>query len=126
MNDNVAHLLAENAFLKERIAILEKELKGEMFNSPPEWKLTWAQDAILGILLKRSIVTTDVMEAFLYSDRKQEWPSRNNVRVLVFLLRKKLREHGIEIVNHRRKGYQISDVDKRKILQLTGELNGSH
>lgn len=120
MND--VNLSAENAFLKERIAILEKELKGEMFCAPPEWKLTWAQEVILGALLKQPIVTMNAMEAVLYSDRTNDWPSRNNVRVLIYLLRKKLKEYGIEIVNHKYRGYRISDADKRKI----GEANGSH
>jgi hypothetical protein len=49
----------------------------------------------------------------------------HRVKVAIFKLRKKLREHGIEVSTCRGLGYYLDDENKTKIEMLMGEKDGT-
>jgi len=46
--------------------------------------------------------------------------ARHRVKVAIFKLKKKLREHGIEVCTRRGLGYYLDDENKAKLKQLIG------
>src|SRR5262245_65625804 len=84
--------------LQNRIYELEEQL-GARTEFPPIFGLTLSEEALLGVLFKREIVTQTAAFAILYGSRVDGGPSdpKNVVSVLIMRLRKKLAAQGIEI-----------------------------
>src|SRR5262245_23466584 len=82
-------------WLQNRIHELEGVL-GVNTEFPPILGLTLSEEALLGVLFKREIVTYDTAFAILYGSRADGGPSdrKNIISVLIMRLRKKIAAYG--------------------------------
>jgi DNA-binding response OmpR family regulator len=114
--------------LQNRIYELEEQL-GARTDFPPILGLTLSEEALLGVLFKREIVTQAAAFAILYGSKADGGPSdpRNVVSVLIMRLRKKIAAHGIEIKTRNGVGYYMTTEAKtrlRKIIETAGQDQG--
>ena len=116
--------------LRERIVELEEEvrqLRAEMVPTDATFLgfLTRNETTLLMGIYKREIAN------YAYLDRITENPDKYNRytdinhealrnRVSIWKLRKKMREHGIEIKTWRGVGYYLDDENKAKLMTLMG------
>ncbi len=99
----------ETARLRDRIEELER-LLGMREVLPRPWGLTRREAAVLGILLKRQVMSaTQLFEAVWGGDSERE---TKIVEVVVCKLRAKLRAHGIAIRTEYGAGYFIPPQEK--------------
>ena len=105
--------------LQNRIYELEEQL-GATTEFPPILGLTLSEEALLGVLFKREIVTQTAAFAILYGSRADGGPSnpRNVVSVLIMRLRKKIAAHGIEIKTRNGAGYYMTTEAKNQLRSV--------
>jgi len=105
--------------LQNRIYELEEQL-GATTEFPPILGLTLSEEALLGVLFKREIVTQTTAFAILYGSKADGGPSdpRNVVSVLIMRLRKKIAAHGIEIKTRNGVGYYMTIEAKNQLRRL--------
>lgn len=91
--------------LEEQVRQLKKVLV-PVFVTPVEWGLTRKQQALFCMLLKREIVTRDMLDA-------AEIATINNTPrycdVILHNLRKKLKKFGFEVKNEWGRGWRLVD-----------------
>jgi DNA-binding response OmpR family regulator len=111
--------------LQNRIYELEEQL-GATTEFPSSLGLTLSEEALLGVLFKREIVTQDAAFAILYGSKADGGPSdrRNLISVLIMRLRKKIAAHGIEIKTRNRVGYYMTAKAKDRLRDIM-EKSGS-
>jgi DNA-binding response OmpR family regulator len=105
--------------LQNRIYELEEQL-GARTDFPPMLGLTVSEEALLGVLFKREIVTQAAAFAILYGSNADGGPSdpRNVVSVLIMRLRKKIAAHGIEIKTRNGVGYYMTSEAKDRLRRI--------
>ena len=105
--------------LLNRIYELEEQL-GARTEFPPIFGLTLSEEALLGVLFKREIVTQTAAFAILYGSRVDGGPSdpKNVVSVLIMRLRKKLAAQGIEIKTRNGTGYYMTTDAKNRLRRI--------
>jgi DNA-binding winged helix-turn-helix (wHTH) protein len=100
---------SETARLRDRVEELER-LIGMRPLLPRLWRLTRRESDVLGILLRRQVMThTQLFEAIWGGDSER---SIKIVEVVVCKLRAKLRPHGIEIRTEHGVGYFVPPESK--------------
>ena len=112
--------------LQNRIYELEEQL-GARTEFPPTLGLTLSEEALLGMLFKREIVTQAAAFAVLYGSNAGGGPSdpRNVVSVLVMRLRKKLAAHKIEIKTRKAVGYYMPAEAKDRLRSIIERAAGN-
>lgn len=106
MDNLVTRLKEENELLQEQVRQLRSILVDEATVVPLEYKLTRAEVMLYRHLSSRRLATYDSIAAVLYGT-DDDVASSNTVSVFIHKIRKKLRPHGIEIINHWGRGYSI-------------------
>lgn len=103
----------------ERIAQLE-EMLGLDTEFPLSLALTPTEAQLLGLLLRRPIVSVEMFDTVLYGGRPDILKSdpRTNMAVYVHRLRQKLKPHGIPIVNVWSRGHRLTDDGRRKLKEI--------
>lgn len=91
--------------LEEQVRQLKKLLVPP-FVTPVEWGLTRKQQALFCMLLKRDLVTRDMLDAAAITGTSIT-PNYGNV--ILYQLRKKLKKYGIQIKNERGRGWRLVD-----------------
>jgi DNA-binding response OmpR family regulator len=112
--------------LQNRIYELEEQL-GARTEFPPTLGLTLSEEALLGMLFKREIVTQAAAFAVLYGSNADGGPSdpRNVVSVLIMRLRKKIAAHGIQIMTRNGVGYYMTSEAKSRLRSLIEKAAGN-
>lgn len=117
--------------LRKRIDLLEEELRQLREDlvpvKNPFWHLFSYQHSalLLGIYSKR-LATYAFLDAICsqsgHINRGEgDDYARRRVKVAIFKLKKKLREHGIEVCTRRGLGYYLDDENRAKLETLMGE-----
>lgn len=104
----------ENEELRERVRELEDVL-GMSIEVPIEWGLTASEARLIGMLLKREIVTKAGAHACLYEARLEGAVDPKIIDVFICKARKKLKAFGIEIRTVWGKGYLIDPETRARI-----------
>ena len=91
--------------LEEQVRQLKKLLV-PIFVTPVEWGLTRKQQALFCMLLKREIVTRDMLDA---TDITGTSITPNYVNVILYQLRKKLKKFGIQVKSEWGVGWRLVD-----------------
>jgi len=121
-----------SAPLRERIAILEEELRQLREAMAPAGNpflrvLPRQHAALLMGLYSRRTATFAYLDAIgaetgqLRRGDGEDY-AYHRVKIAMHKLRKKLREHGIEVSVIRGVGYYLDDENKAKVAKLTGEI----
>jgi DNA-binding response OmpR family regulator len=112
--------------LQNRIYELEEQL-GARTEFPPMLGLTLSEEALLGVIFKREIVTQAAAFAVLYGSDADGGPSdpRNVVSVLIMRLRKKIAAHGIEIKTRNGVGYYMTTEAKNRLQRIMETAAGN-
>jgi hypothetical protein len=108
-------------YLQHRIYELEEQL-GARTEFPPILGLTLSEEALLGAIFKREVVTQNAAFAILYGSKADgEIPSdpKNVVSVLIMRLRKKISPHGIDIKTRTGVGYYMTGDAKNRLRRIT-------
>ncbi len=110
--------------LQNRIYELEEQL-GARTEFPPILGLTLSEEALLGVLFKREIVTQAAAFAVLYGSDADGGPSdpRNVVSVLIMRLRKKIAAHGIKIMTRNGVGYYMTAEAKNRLRSIIEKMS---
>lgn len=113
---------AENDALRERVRVLEEELRGRGKNeeTPPlSLGLTGQEGRLLMHLLARDLCSKEQLFMALYGDRPEaDEPEIKIIDVLVCKLRKKLQSENIAITTIWGHGYMIDGKNKAALRAL--------
>ena len=101
----IARQCAKIEELEEQVRQLQKVLVPP-FVTPVEWGLTRKQKALFCMLLKREIVTRDMLDA-AYITGASITPNYGNV--ILYQLRKKLKKYGIHVKSEWGVGWRLVD-----------------
>ena len=124
-----------SAYLRERIAVLEEELRQLRealvpLDNPFLHLFARQHAALLWGLYSRRTATYALLDAIgsetghLGRGEGDDY-AHHRVKVAMHKLKKKLREHGIEVSVIRGVGYYLDDENKTKVEMLMGEKNGN-
>lgn len=91
--------------LEEQVRQLKKVLV-PVFVTPVEWGLTRKQQALFCMLLKREIVTRDMLDAAEITGASI---TPNHSNVILYQLRKKLKKFGIQVKTEWGVGWRLVD-----------------
>lgn len=91
--------------LEEQVRQLKKVLV-PVFITPVEWGLTRKQQALFCMLLKREIVTRDMLDAAEITGASI---TPNHSNVILYQLRKKLKKFGIQVKTEWGVGWRLVD-----------------
>ena len=91
--------------LKAKVAWLKSLLVRREEKVPAEWGLTKSETRIAGALMANKITTNGQLIEAVYWDCDEPEASVNDIQVLVYKLRRKLKPIGIEIKVRRGIGY---------------------
>lgn len=105
----LAMLEAENAKLRERVALLERETLGAALVFPPAWELTALEQRVLAILLIRRQASKEQVMTALYRESARDEPGAKIVDVLVCNIRRKMRRFGLDVRTVWGIGYAIDE-----------------
>ena len=107
MNDDVIIAAQREKIdeLEEQVRQLKKVLV-PVFVTPVEWGLTRKQQALFCMLLKREIVTRDMLDAAEITGASI---TPNHSNVILYQLRKKLKKFGIQVKTERGVGWRLVD-----------------
>jgi two-component system cell cycle response regulator CtrA len=107
-DEYVLALERQNEALQEHILNLEAAL-GIQIETPLELDLTSQESALLGLLLKRDIVTKELAMTAFYGLRADgEEPEIKIIDVLIHKLRRKLKSYGIAIATKWGQGWWMT------------------
>lgn len=109
---------AENQVLRARVALLEEAL---IDTTPPpiEFGLTASEASILGLLMKRAMVTRDAVLACLYRDNGKDEADPKIADVYVCKLRKKTKAFPLfEIKTAWGQGWRLTEDAKHLVREL--------
>ncbi|AKR55724.1 hypothetical protein XM25_07920 [Devosia sp. H5989] len=112
----IARLRGEIADKDERIRQLMVEL-GAGWSAPTVLGLTYTEAAILGLLMRRDLVSRDMAMTVLYGDRSDP-PDANIVSVYIVKLRRKLSPRGINIVTSWAQGWSLTPESKALVASM--------
>ncbi|MGE0289285.1 MAG: winged helix-turn-helix domain-containing protein [Bradyrhizobium sp.] len=104
----------ENEELRERVRQLEDVL-GMSFDVPVEWGLTASEARLIGMLLRREIVSKENALLCLYQTRPDDMADPKIIDVFICKARKKLKPFGVEIRTVWGKGYLIDAETRARI-----------
>ena len=110
-----ASLAEENDYLRAQLRELREAL-GTGLRWPAEWKLSPRENALLGVLVSREIVSRDAVMYALYGDDPDP-PSEQVLSVLVYRLRRKLASRGFSIVTRRGHGLAVPAEQRARLRQ---------
>ena len=110
--DKIAELEEEVRFLKSAMGI------GVRF--PSIFRFTKREQALLGVLATRRVMTHDMMILAAYGNGADGGPetARNVLQVNMVVLRKKLKRFGIVVLSLRQVGYEISERDQQMLREI--------
>lgn len=124
-DDLVRRLEQENDELRERIANLE-ELIGLRIEVPLVFGLTTAEAKMLGVLLKRELVSKEMAMTALYGLRTGGAEVEIKIiDVFVCKIRAKLKRFGIVIETVWGRGYLIPQASKAKVFAMLHEARAA-
>lgn len=118
--DYVAAIIRENEQLRERVAELEAVL-GVRFEAPVVMGLTGAESRLLGVLMKRDLVTKDAAMTALYVDRANDPPHDKIIDVFICKMRRKLDPYGVRIETLWGRGYRLPAKSREALVALTAQ-----
>jgi two-component system cell cycle response regulator CtrA len=109
--------------LRDRLDELERLLG--MHDVPPrQWGLTVREAQMLGILLRRQVVShAQLFEAIWGGDSER---NSKVVEVYVCKMRQKLRPQGIEIRTEYGSGYFLPPASKQRVREMVAEQARAH
>jgi DNA-binding response OmpR family regulator len=117
-DEYVLTLERENEMLQERIFNLESAL-GMKIDTPLALDLTSHESALLGLLLKRDLVTKELaMTAFYGMGADGEEPEQKIIDVWICKLRAKLKSYGVAIETKWGQGWWMTAQAKATIQQM--------
>jgi DNA-binding response OmpR family regulator len=120
-NSSQRELEEKLSIANEQIEALKKEI-GIYSPCPAIFKLSPTETAFLGLLMRRDLVSENMIFAALYSGRDADLvPGSKVVDVFMHLLRKKLAPFGIAINTIRGVGRSLSPADKAKVRSFLEE-----
>ena len=110
--------MSELERLRDRIRELE-EILGLDVELPNQLGFTPVENKIVGLLIKRPVVSKEVLYTALYGDRLEcEQPDIKIFDVYICKLRKKLKAMNIQIYSRYTVGYYIDDEAKATLQSL--------
>ena len=117
--------------LRKRIDVLEEELRQLRedlvpANNPFLHLFSYQHSALLLGIYSKRLATYAFLDAICsrsghISRNDGEDYARHRVKVALHKLKKKLREHGIEVCTRRGLGYYLDDENRTKLEKLMGE-----
>lgn len=108
--------MSELEELRDRVEQLQAAL-GMNITLPDATGLTPLKAKMVGILLKRDIVSREMFLDLMYGNRPDE-PGAQTIDVHLCQIKKRLSNHGIDIKNRYGAGWYISAPDKAKLKSL--------
>lgn len=115
-------LAAEVDTLAERVLQLEA-LLGKSFQAPKVFGLSRSEEQILGMLMARPVANTEAMMTVIFhQDSDSEVNASGLVRAFIFRMRRKLKDHGVEIGTRKTAGYFLWDEGKARVRELGGVM----
>jgi two-component system cell cycle response regulator CtrA len=120
----VLTLQSENEMLRERCRQLE-QMVGLRHESPPVFGLTRSESAILGLLLKNTIVRRETAMLALYKGLQQDEADVKIIDVFICKMRRKLTPFSIEIRNKWGEGYYLDAEMKSKVAAMLDEAQAA-
>jgi two-component system cell cycle response regulator CtrA len=110
--------MSELERLRDRVRELE-EILGMDVELPNQLGFTPVENKIVGLLIKRPVVSKEVLYTTLYGDRPEcEQPDIKIFDVYICKLRKKLKVMNIQIYSRYTIGYYIDDDAKATLQSL--------
>jgi two-component system, cell cycle response regulator CtrA len=109
--------------LLNRIDELETEL-GMKVDVPPEFRIPRNMNALLGMLMKREIVTREGAVMAIYAGMPNTWdkePDPKIIDVFICKLRTRLKKYGIKVSCKWGLGYFMDGENKRKLRELIAQ-----
>jgi two-component system cell cycle response regulator CtrA len=106
--------------LLDRIEALEQEL-GLKTEFPPEFSIPRNMMPLLGILLKREIISREGALIAIYSGMPNSWgkePDPKIIDVFICKLRTRLKKYGVKVSCKWGLGYFMDGENKRKLREL--------
>lgn len=110
----------ENDILRERVISLEAEMTHKAI--PPIFGFTGSENRLLGMLLKRTMVTRESAMVALYGDDMDRAADAKIIDVFICKMRAKLKPFQIEITTHWATGYSLTAETKAHIHKLFSEV----
>lgn len=107
-------LLAENEMLRERVALLERELAGGGIVTPLEWRLTTSEEIVFGALVAREIATKEFLMTLLYRGLQQDEAEIKIADVFICKVRGKLKPFGIRIETRWGRGWSLDPATRMR------------
>lgn len=111
---------ADPSQLLDRIELLEQEL-GLKTDFPPEFSIPRNMMPLLGILLKREIISREGALIAIYSGMPNSWgkePDPKIIDVFICKLRTRLKRYGIKVSCKWGLGYFMDGENKRRLREL--------
>jgi two-component system cell cycle response regulator CtrA len=119
----VALLEAENLALRDRVAMLERDLMGTV-SLPPVLGLTRQEERIFLVLLHRDVCSKEQLMIGAYDQLHEgDLPHIKIIDVFICKLRKKLKPHGIAIDTHWGRGFSLPPDAKRRANEVIAAFN---
>ena len=117
----------ERALLVEQIELLKREIYGLSWVSPPELKLTAAQDCIVAAMVAHDRVLSD---QFLFDASRTRGTSSDEmgshlVTVMICHIRKKLEPFGLKIRTVYGRGYCLPPATRQALLNWPAEQSAA-
>lgn len=109
--------------LLDRIEALEQEL-GLKTEFPPEFSIPRNMMPLLGILLKREIISREGALIAIYSGMPNSWgkePDPKIIDVFICKLRTRLKKYGIKVSCKWGLGYFMDGENKRRLRELIAQ-----
>lgn len=110
----------EREVLLDRIDELEREL-GMGEDIPPEFEITRNMGRLLGMLLKREVVTREGAVLAIYSGMNNTWdkePDLKIVDVFICKLRKRLERYDVKLSCKWGLGYYMDGENKKRLREV--------
>lgn len=90
---------------------------------PTQLGLTDQEERLLGLLMRRELVSRDTLLIALYSGTPDERPEAEGIsKVLTCRLRKGLKPYGVNVLNKPGRGYYLAAEDKRRLESIFATL----
>jgi len=113
----IRELLQENEELRTRLEGLEEAISHEIPAFMKMGILRKSECAVLGMMMKRDVVTRDGLMEYLYGTRNAP-PDTKIIDVFICNIRKKLRHLGVDIETVFGVGYRLTATSKAIIRNI--------
>ena len=117
--EQIAFLTRRVDQLIERNAYLER-LFAKRDDLPSSWRLTPFESRVFNLIYSRGFASVDTICDALYLDREQPVDARDNVRIYICRLRKKIAPDGLVIITNGQNGYEMPERSRARAKELLG------